>query len=116
MNRMASLTARRRDARHARATAAVRHILHEARAEGIEIKLVGSLARGDFRLHSDVDLLVCGRADQKRRAAVERLVAASLRTAEIPYDLIFEDDLTQDRVRELLHAGRRLTPHPITSR
>ncbi len=102
MNRMHALTARRRDARHARAAAAVRHILDKARTMGIEIKVVGSLARGDFRLHSDIDLLVCGPADRERRGIVERLVAENLRSAEIPYDLIFEDDLAEDRVREFL--------------
>jgi predicted nucleotidyltransferase len=85
------------------ASAAVAHILHNATNEGIDITLVGSLARGDFRLHSDVDLLVRGLMDPKRRPLAERLVAAAMRSSDIPYDLMFEEDLTEGRLQEILN-------------
>ena len=103
MNRMDSLTAKRRETRHELASAAVARILHEASTAGIDITLVGSLARGDFRPHSDIDLLVRGPVTPKRRLLAERLVADATRGSKIPYDLIFEDDLTEDRLQEILH-------------
>lgn len=103
MNRMEALAAERRDARHQQASAAVARILEDAASAGAEITVIGSLAKGDFRAHSDVDLLVRGRADLQSRRAIERLVAERMRGYEIPYDLIFEDDLTEDRLRELLN-------------
>jgi predicted nucleotidyltransferase len=102
MNRMDALTAKRRETRHERASAAVARILHEAASEGLDITLVGSLARGDFRSHSDVDLLVRGPMDLKRRLLIERMVAEVMRGSDIPYDLIFQDDLTEDRLQEFL--------------
>ena len=103
MNRMQGLTASRRETRHERASAAVARILDDAARDGFEITIVGSLARGDFRAHSDVDLLVRGRTDFQSRRSMERLVADHMRSCDIPYDLIFEDDLTQDRLKELLN-------------
>ncbi|MET3615353.1 putative nucleotidyltransferase [Rhizobium aquaticum] len=103
MNRMQGLTARRRETRFERASAAVARILDDAGKDGFEITVIGSLAKGDFRAHSDVDLLVRGPSDLHRRRSIERLVADQMRACEIPYDLVFEDDLTEDRLRELLH-------------
>ncbi len=102
---MASMTAvmtRRRDRRHSAASAAVSQVLRDASSKGVDITLVGSLARGDFRSHSDVDLLVRGPMDRKRRALAEQLVADGMRASEIPYDLVFEADLTHDRLQEFL--------------
>ena len=102
MSRMAALTARRRDTRREAASAAVFRILRDSAGKGIDVTLVGSLARGDFRAHSDVDLLVRGPMDPGRRLLAERLVADGMRGSDIPYDLIFEADLTEDRLRDLL--------------
>jgi predicted nucleotidyltransferase len=103
MNRLDLLTAKRLELRRELASAAVARILHNAANEGIDISLVGSLARGDFRLHSDVDLLVRGLVDPKRRLLAERLVAAAMRGSDIPYDLMFEEDLTKGRLQEILN-------------
>lgn len=103
MSRMSELMAKRREARHAQASASVAAILHDAGRLGVDITLVGSLAKGDFRVHSDVDLLVRGAINLKRRLLIERLVANAMRASDIPYDLLFEDDLGEDRVWELLH-------------
>ena len=103
MNRMDSLTVKRRETRHELASAAVARIVQDASNAGIDITLVGSLAKGDFRSHSDIDLLVRGPVTPKRRLLAERLVADAMRGSKIPYDLIFEDDLTEDRLQEILH-------------
>ncbi|MFD0463337.1 nucleotidyltransferase domain-containing protein [Microvirga aerilata] len=100
---MDSLTAKRRETRYELASAAVARILQDAGNAGIDITLVGSLAKGDFRSHSDIDLLVRGPVTPKRRLLAERLVADATRGSKIPYDLIFEDDLTEDRLQEILH-------------
>jgi predicted nucleotidyltransferase len=100
---MAVLTAKRREMRRDIASAAVSRILLDASGNGIDVTLFGSLARGDFRAHSDVDLLVRGSMDSRRRLLAERIVAEGMRASNIPYDLIFEADLTEDRLRELLN-------------
>jgi hypothetical protein len=41
--------------------------------------------------------------DPKRRLLAERLVAAAMRSSDVPYDLMFEEDLTEDRVWEILN-------------
>lgn len=66
------------------------------------MSVVGSLARDRFRVHSDVDLLVHGSIDPRRRSMIERLVADHFRGTDIPYDLIFASDISPDRVQELL--------------
>jgi len=107
VNGMDSLKAERLETRRGLASAAVARILTEAANEGIEITLIGSCARGDFRLHSDVDLLVRGPVNRSQRVLAERLVANAMRGSDIPYDLFFEDDLTEDRVREFLKDAAR---------
>ncbi|OQP83898.1 nucleotidyltransferase [Rhizobium rhizosphaerae] len=102
MNRMEALTAKRQAERHGRARHAVDEIRQRAAEAGLSIQPVGSFARGDFRLHSDIDLLVRGPIDRCHRVAAERIVAESLRGVDIPYDLIFEEDLTAERLEEFL--------------
>lgn len=104
MSRMDALMADRRKARQERASTSVAGILSNAERNGIFITLIGSLAKGDFGNHSDVDLLVRGSMDTKRRRLVEKLVADGMRSTDIPYDLIFEDDLSEDRRRDFLHG------------
>lgn len=61
---------------------------------GIDIQVFGSLARGDFRAHSDVDFLVDGPIDFEIRVAVETGVAAAMRESGLPYDIIHLDYMT----------------------
>jgi predicted nucleotidyltransferase len=103
MSRMDSLMSKRRERRSELASAAVARILRDAANEGIDITLIGSLARGDFRLHSDVDLLVRGPVNRKQRVMAERLVADAMRGSDIPYDLFFEDDLTEEDLKGILN-------------
>ncbi|MER8955456.1 nucleotidyltransferase domain-containing protein [Mesorhizobium sp. M0833] len=103
MNKIDTLIHRRADDRRKTAQACVSRILGNAKARGVDISVVGSLAKNRFRVHSDVDLLVHGRTDPARRAMVERLVADQLRGTNIPYDLIFASDVSSERVQELLN-------------
>ncbi|MGE6743531.1 nucleotidyltransferase domain-containing protein [Allorhizobium pseudoryzae] len=103
MNRMNALLATRRAARQEQADESVARILEDARRHGLDLLVVGSLGKGDFRLHSDVDLLVRGAITPARRALAERLVAQHLRHTGLPYDLLFEADLSPDRLADLLH-------------
>ena len=99
---MDSLTLRRTDLRKRTAVACVAAILADADRNGVRISVVGSLAKGGFRLHSDVDLLVHGETTPSRRTLVERLVADRLRGTGLPYDLIFASDISPEKARELL--------------
>jgi predicted nucleotidyltransferase len=105
VNRIEALTRRRTELRKKTAEECVSRILVDAKDRGVEISVVGSLAKERFRLHSDVDLLVHGSTSPSRRAMVERLVADRLRGTEIPYDLIFASDISSEQVRELLDAS-----------
>jgi predicted nucleotidyltransferase len=103
MNKIDALIRCRADARRRTAHSRVERILQSATHLGIDISVVGSLAKDRFGVHSDIDLLVHGKTDPARRAMIERLVADNLRGADIPYDLIFASDISPERVRELLH-------------
>lgn len=78
-------------------------IVEDAQNLGARLSIVGSLAKESFKAHSDIDLLVHGTHAPNRRATVERLVAKHLRGTDLPYDLIFEADLTEYRSNEMLH-------------
>lgn len=74
------------------------------------IALYGSVARGQARPDSDIDLVVLT-PDDAEPAAVERLVLAL--TAEVPRwtgNLCSVYDLTHFRLRELIDAGDPIVP------
>lgn len=104
MNRMDALVARRTRERRDAASDHAERIISAARDKGVDIVLFGSLSRDDFSIHSDIDLLVRGPIDRHIRSLVERLVADELRGADLPYDLVFEADMTADHARELLNG------------
>ena len=103
MSRIDTLLDRRASERRSVAQACASRIVEEAKSHGVDISVVGSLAKGRFRVHSDIDLLVRGSTNPARRAMLEKLVANQLRATELPYDLIFEADISPERVQELLH-------------
>lgn len=103
MNKLNALTRRRATGRLLSAIESASRIVEDARRIGVDVSIVGSLAKNSFKAHSDIDLLVHGSAAPHRRAMVERLVADHLRGTGLPYDLIFEADLTEDRLKEMLH-------------
>ncbi|MBP1853393.1 nucleotidyltransferase domain-containing protein [Rhizobium halophytocola] len=91
------------DRRRAIAAAGVAALQRDAALNGIEILSIGSLARWDFRIHSDIDLLALGPMPTERRVIIERLVAKHMRETGIPYDLMYEADLTPQAVADLLN-------------
>lgn len=102
MSRLATIQRDRAERRRCLALECARIVLEKARAHGVAIDVIGSLATGRFGLHSDVDFFVHGDTDTARRVQVERLVAAAFNGIGIPYDIVYASDLTQERAREFL--------------
>jgi predicted nucleotidyltransferase len=100
VSRIDSLIGERTERRRATALTRVVPLLHELRSEGFDLVVIGSLARQEFKSHSDVDFLVRGSLDTHGRAKVERAVAAGMRNSDISYDLFYAADLTTERLKE----------------
>lgn len=97
MTRYDRMVAERTQRRREAAEAAVARALGALRPRGIDIRIFGSLARGEFRVHSDVDFLVHGAIDSEIRVVVEVEVAAAMRPSGLPYDLFYLDDMTPEQ-------------------
>src|SRR4051794_27388327 len=95
-----SLIGKRTERRLATAVARVDPLLHKLRSEGFDLVVIGSLARQEFKSHSDGDFLVRGSLDTHGRAKVERAVTAAMRNSNISYDLVYAADLTTERLKE----------------
>jgi predicted nucleotidyltransferase len=100
VSRIESIIGERTERRRVTAVTRVDPLLRGLHLEGIDIVVIGSLARQEFKSHSDVDFLVRGGADSSGRAKVERAVAAAMRGSGISYDLIYAADLTPERLKE----------------
>jgi predicted nucleotidyltransferase len=87
-------------ARRETAVARVQTILEQLGREGIDAKVIGSLATGRFAVHSDVDLLIRTPVTPDRRALVERIVAGAMRGSGLPYDVVYASDLAPERLKE----------------
>jgi predicted nucleotidyltransferase len=85
------------------ASEAASRLLDALAQAGFDAVVIGSLATGRFRSHSDIDILIRGEVDPPGRAFVERTVADAMRGLRIPYDLIFACDLTRRQRDELEH-------------
>lgn len=102
MTELEALIARRRAAHRSAAMTAWTGIHADLLARGIEHTLFGSLARGNFMAHSDIDLMIAGELDLETRVLVRRIVSDHLKGTRIPCDLLFEMDMTQKQVDALL--------------
>lgn len=100
VSRIDNVIGERTERRRATALARVDSLLRDLHLDGFDLVVIGSLARREFKSHSDVDLLVRGRPDTLARAKVERAVAAAMRGSGISYDLIYAADLTPERLEE----------------
>jgi predicted nucleotidyltransferase len=100
VSRIDSVIGERTERRRETAVARVEPLLRGLRSDGFDLVMIGSLARREFKSHSDVDFLVRGNLDTQGRAKVERAVAAAMRGSGISYDLIYANDLTPERLRE----------------
>jgi UTP:GlnB (protein PII) uridylyltransferase len=75
-SRIDSVIGERMERRRATAIACVEPLLRGLRSDGFDVVVIGSLARREFKSHSDVDFLVRGNPDSQGRAKVERAAAA----------------------------------------
>ena len=93
MTRDADIIRSRAAVRREVALAAWYSIKLELEALGLELTLFGSLAKGDFSTHSDIDVIVKLGDRGISRSAVDRIVSKV--SGDIPVDLLFVEDLTQ---------------------
>jgi predicted nucleotidyltransferase len=100
VSRVDSIIGERTERRRAAAVARVDSLLRDLRLDSFDVVVIGSLARQEFKSHSDVDFLVRGDLDTQERAKLERAVAAAMRGSGIPYDLIYARDLSPERLKE----------------
>jgi predicted nucleotidyltransferase len=100
VSRIDSVIGERTERRRATAVARVETLLRDLHLDGFDLVVIGSLARREFRSHSDVDFLVRGSLDTLGRAKVERAVAAAMRGSRVSYDLIYAADLSPERLKE----------------
>jgi predicted nucleotidyltransferase len=76
---------------------------------GVEARIVGSLARGDFRGHSDIDILVL-RCPPDRRYRIEGAVEEA--AEGFPFDVIYLDEVPAPRRARLLGEARLASDLP----
>ena len=86
----------RRERRLADALAGVQEVLSSLHAAGFDAALIGSLARGAFRVHSDVDVLVRGALGAARRLEAEAIVCGRAKGRSVEFDLVFASDFPED--------------------
>ena len=103
-SRLRALMRERAQARRKAALAAAARVLDELASAGVAAVVAGSLAKGPFLAHSDVDFVVVGQPDRARRRRAEEIVARNMAAAGLPYDLVFADFLA-DRPRTALLEG-----------
>ena len=82
------------------ALAAWHAIKSELEAVGLELTLFGSLAKGGFSTHSDIDVIVKLGDSGISRSAVDRMIRKVSR--DIPVDLLFVEDLTHSDLKTFL--------------
>ncbi|UWR45833.1 nucleotidyltransferase domain-containing protein [Phaeobacter inhibens] len=88
---------------HLKAAKAAWQTIHSDLArKGIAHELFGSLAKGDFREHSDIDLLILGKLSCGERAMVRRFAEDTASNARVKLDLHFAEDLTERTLSALL--------------
>ena len=90
----------RLSARKQLALASAARALEVLRRLGVEVGLVGSLARGDFKLHSDVDFLVKLLPDEEMRYRLDLVVEPEMEG--LPFQFIYLDEVKSELARELL--------------
>jgi predicted nucleotidyltransferase len=102
ISRLERLLRERAARRRLRAAEAARCALEALNAAGVDAVIVGSLAHGRFQVHSDVDYLIrTGNDDAAGRTGIERVIAACMEAVDIPYDILFRQDLPDDVGRAL---------------
>ena len=104
MTRFEALREDRRRRRQLALQAAWDAIHADLEARGIDHRLFGSLAKGDIRQRSDLDIMIMGDLPVDQRAMVRRLAEAEASQARVDLDLLFAADLTPRKVEALLEG------------
>ena len=71
-------------------------------AKGVKLKVIGSLAKGGFDHHSDVDLLVM-ECPRELKYAIEAGVEDIL--LDIPFDVVYFDEIPSHRIARFLEGA-----------
>ena len=102
MTRDADIIRSRAAVRREVALAAWHAIKSELEAVGLELTLFGSLAKGGFSTHYDIDVIVKLGDSGISRSAVDRMIRKVSR--DIPVDPLFVEDLTQSDLKTFLRT------------
>ena len=78
--------------------------LSSLREEGVEAAVIGSLAAGNFMLHSDVDYLVCGDVSIERRGSIEAAIGRAMSSSGIGYDIVYSEDIKLEYMEDFCRA------------
>jgi len=85
---------------------AARRALAELRSRGVQVRVIGSLARGTFKQSSDIDFLIEDSASLAD-AEIERAIRDRLQ--DLPFDVLYLDRLTpsaRDTIQKEVAAWR----------
>jgi predicted nucleotidyltransferase len=103
MTRLEALLRRSTDQRRRHAVAAARRAMERLSDLGVEVRVIGSLAAGGFKAHSDVDLLVV-RCPPELRYAIEGVVEDEM--GGLPFDVVYLDEISPPDRMALLEEAR----------
>jgi len=84
------LIKRRIDERKRIALERATNVLHLLELKNVEARIIGSLANGKFKIHSDVDFLVT-KCPRNLKYSIESDVEDIM--LDIPFDVVYEDEL-----------------------
>ena len=99
---MASMPGTWLDRRRAQAVAGAQDAARLLGELGVKVVVTGSLARGEFRPYSDVDLVVTA-CPRHLKYAIEGMVEEALRG--LPFDVVYLDELPPRKVAEFMKAA-----------
>ena len=98
--KLEALLQRRARERETLARLAALRALDQLDASGIKAVITGSLARGPFLPHSDVDFLVYAPGHGPSRDQAERLVASEMGPVGLSFDIVFTSELSAEVLKE----------------
>ncbi|QFT99982.1 Nucleotidyltransferase domain protein (plasmid) [Roseovarius sp. THAF8] len=88
--------------RHEKALKAWESLHQKLKEAGIEHVLFGSLKTGDFRAHSDIDVMVFGDLSDAEILSTEDVFSAVFREYGVKPDYLFAKHLTEKDVERIL--------------
>lgn len=103
-SRIERLVAKRTAERRVRALRCALAAIPALNEQGVEAYVIGSLATGRFMSHSDVDYLIIGHIVPMERRLVEATIAGIMAGSNVGYDVVYEEDIKEDVVKEFRYA------------